>query len=68
MKPHQGMSEMSTEAPETIEIDSPRVACDGGVGPLGHPRVWLTAGKEGFVECPYCDRRYVLKEGAGDHH
>lgn len=26
---------------ETIRVDSRTVACDGGHGPLGHPRVWL---------------------------
>jgi uncharacterized Zn-finger protein len=40
------------------------VACDGGSGPLGHPRVWLNIGTQGWIECPYCSRRYVLKEGA----
>jgi uncharacterized Zn-finger protein len=24
-------------------------------------------GDEGFVECPYCDRRFVLKVGALTH-
>jgi len=33
-----------------------------GEGPLGHPRVWLTIPPEkGHVDCPYCDRRFVLK-------
>lgn len=54
-----------TPAPETIEVESRRIACDGG--PLGHPRVWLSIGEEGFVECGYCDRKYVLKAGAGHH-
>ncbi len=49
--------------PEVIEIDSETVACDGG-GALGHPRVWLNARGKGRVDCPYCDRQYVLKPGA----
>ena len=49
--------------PEVIEIDSETVACDGG-GELGHPRVWLNTGGKGAVDCPYCDRQYVLKPGA----
>ena len=57
---------MSIEAPETKEVTTRRVACDGD-GPLGHPRVWLQIGAEGFVECPYCDARYVLKPGSGGH-
>jgi uncharacterized Zn-finger protein len=24
-------------------------------------------GDETFVECPYCDRRFVLRDGAGHH-
>jgi uncharacterized Zn-finger protein len=41
------------------------VACDGGDGPLGHPRVWLRiVGTQTF--CPYCSRVYVLNAGASD--
>ena len=53
---------------ETFEVDNPIVACDGGDGPLGHPRVYLNIGKEGHIECPYCSRRYVLKAGAAGVH
>ena len=52
------------QPPETIEVDSRVVACDGGNAALGHPRVFLNMGDENFVECPYCDRRFVLKPGA----
>ena len=58
---------MSVEAPETIEVDDTRVACDGGGGALGHPRVYLEMGGEHYVECPYCDRRFVLREGPEGH-
>ncbi|MGE0153082.1 MAG: zinc-finger domain-containing protein [Reyranellaceae bacterium] len=53
--------------PEIIEVDTPKVACDGNGGALGHPRVWLNLGRDGIVDCPYCDRRYVLKAGAHAH-
>jgi len=57
----------TTAATEVISVDSRTVACDGGDGPLGHPRVFLyIADKQ--VMCPYCSRLYVLKEGAGDEH
>jgi uncharacterized Zn-finger protein len=52
--------------PEIIEVETTRVACDGG-GPLGHPLVYLEIGDEGFVDCGYCDRRFVLKVGAKQH-
>jgi len=58
---------MPVEAPEIIEVDDTRVACDGGGGALGHPRVFLEMGDEDFVECGYCDRRFVLKKGAERH-
>ena len=46
---------------ETIYVDSGRVACDGGSGPTGHPRVFLNVSKHGEITCPYCSRHYVLK-------
>ena len=49
---------------EIIPVETTTVACDGGGGPLGHPRVYLTLSKDGEIECPYCSRKYVLKEGA----
>ncbi|HEV2365758.1 MAG TPA: zinc-finger domain-containing protein [Caulobacteraceae bacterium] len=48
---------------EVVRVRSKRVACDGG-GPLGHPRVWLEMGEADFVECGYCDRRFVLAADA----
>jgi len=57
---------MTHEAPETITVNESRVACDGGkIHPaLGHPRVFLQIGEDGFVECPYCDTRFVRAPGA----
>ncbi|PWE18931.1 zinc-finger domain-containing protein [Marinicauda salina] len=52
--------------PETIVTSDHRVMCDGGGGPLGHPRVYYEIGDEGYVECGYCDRRFVLKGGPAD--
>ena len=49
---------------ETIYVDSTVVACNGGGGPLGHPRVYLNMGAKTQIDCPYCGRRFVLKEGA----
>ena len=59
---------MTTHAPETETVTTSRVACDGGEGALGHPRVWLTVDMaQGFVECPYCDKKFVLAEDADAH-
>jgi uncharacterized Zn-finger protein len=51
-------------AAEVIEVESEVVACDGGGGALGHPRVYLNLAGRPFVECGYCDRRFVRKAGA----
>ncbi|RVQ66916.1 zinc-finger domain-containing protein [Croceicoccus ponticola] len=61
------------QPPETVHTESTRVQCDGaddirarnGVAPsaLGHPRVWLEIDEKGYVDCGYCDRRFVLKGG-----
>ena len=54
---------MTTPAPETRIVDEWRVACDGGEGALGHPRVWLQIPEdEGFVECPYCDKKIIHRD------
>lgn len=53
-------------APEIIEVASRKVKCDGGGGALGHPVVWYDMGEEDFVECGYCDRRFVLAAGAAE--
>lgn len=56
------------EPPEIIKTDKSRVACDGGDGALGHPRVFLDMGHAGNVDCPYCGRRFELAEGAAGAH
>ena len=62
-----------TDTPETVYTDNRRVSCDGatdirpgfGYRPsaLGHPRVWLEIDEKGYVDCGYCDRRFVLTGG-----
>jgi len=54
---------MSIEAPETQIVDQYRIACDGGNGALGHPRVWLQIPTDkGYVECGYCDKKFVHRD------
>lgn len=60
------METRKTAPVETITVDSPTVACDGG-GDGGHPRVFLNMGSRHEIDCPYCGRLYVLKEGAHAH-
>ena len=53
---------------ETIEVEETRVSCDGGGSALGHPLIYLNLGEEGVVDCPYCGRRFILKEGSIPSH
>ncbi len=68
-------------APETTIVETRRVWCDGSgdirSGPnfrsasLGHPRVYMQIDEKGFVDCGYCDRRFILADddhGERDRH
>jgi uncharacterized Zn-finger protein len=61
------MQEAAFPPGDIIHVDDRVVACDGGDGALGHPRVWLRI-VEHQVTCPYCSRMYVLNPGAGHDH
>ncbi len=51
-------------SPEVMLVEDRTVACDGGGGALGHPRVWLRiVGEQTF--CPWCSRIFMLAPGAG---
>ena len=58
--------------PEILRVHSARVACDGdatdipGGAALGHPRVFLEIDGKGWVDCGYCDRRFILAGGPAD--
>jgi uncharacterized Zn-finger protein len=63
--------DVSMNQPETIRVTASRVVCDGASdipsgAALGHPRVFLEIDEDGFVECGYCDRRFVLIGGPAD--
>lgn len=67
---------MSIAPPEVIRTDKRRVSCDGASGirggqayraaALGHPLVYLEIDEHGYVDCGYCDRRFVLIGGPAD--
>lgn len=62
--------------PETTVVDTARVWCDGAgdirgganyrSAALGHPRVYMQIDEKGYVDCGYCDRRFVLIGGPAD--
>lgn len=67
---------MNIAPPEVIITDNKRVSCDGSSGirggdkyrpaALGHPRIYLEIDEHGYVDCGYCDRRFVLRGGPAD--
>ena len=56
--------------PQVSRVSHARVSCDGahdGIPTsLGHPRVFLQIDEHGYVDCGYCDRRFVLIGGPAD--
>ena len=57
--------------PEIQRTAQHRISCDGatdipGGAALGHPKVWLEIDERGFVECGYCDKKFVLIGGPAD--
>jgi uncharacterized Zn-finger protein len=69
-------SAMSIPPPEVTMVDTHRVSCDGSgairsgsgyvASALGHPRIYLEIDEHGYVDCGYCDRRFVLRGGPAD--
>ena len=67
---------MTVAPPEIIHVDTRRVSCDGASdirsggqyrpAALGHPLIYLEIDESGYVDCGYCDRRFVLKGGPAD--
>ena len=63
--------------PEITVVDTRRVWCDGAgdirggenyrSAALGHPRVYMEIDEKGYVDCGYCDRRFVLMGNAAEH-
>ena len=67
---------MKQDPPEITKVETHTVWCDGSGdirgGPnirpaaLGHPRVFYQIDEKGFVDCGYCDRRFILMGGPAD--
>ena len=61
---------MNVPPPQITRVSSARVSCDGAQDgiptALGHPRVFLEIDEHGYVDCGYCDRRFVLIGGPAD--
>jgi len=59
-----------TNAPQVQIVTTWKVACDGGEGALGHPRVWLSIPQDsGEVTCGYCDKQFQIDRAhAHDDH
>jgi uncharacterized Zn-finger protein len=50
--------------PEIEYTSHHKVSCNGGGGSLGHPLTYYVLGEEGFIECSYCDKRFVYQSDA----
>jgi len=62
----QPLSAMEMINAEPIRMVHGRKAvCDGGGGPLGHPKIFINLDKPGARPCGYCGIRF---EQAPHHH
>ncbi len=43
----------------TLPAGTDEVACDGGLGPLGHPVVYYSFDGKDTIDCGYCDRAFT---------
>ncbi|KAG1472005.1 hypothetical protein G6F56_001790 [Rhizopus delemar] len=60
------MAAIDLIAEEPIRFVKKRIAnCDGGGGPLGHPKVYINLDKPGPQPCGYCGIRFQKLDG---HH
>lgn len=55
---------MTPKMNQIVQVTTKTVSCDGGKGAAGHPKVYMNIGSIGWVECPYCSKRFELNLGA----
>lgn len=46
----------------TVADNAEDARCDGGLGVLGHPLVFLPFDGDAVVDCYYCSRRFIKSE------
>lgn len=63
-KMSQKQSAIKKTAKEKIYVDAncDEVVCDGGGGPLGHPKVWYSFDGRDTAYCFYCGREFIKKK------
>ncbi|KAF7784311.1 hypothetical protein Agabi119p4_476 [Agaricus bisporus var. burnettii] len=60
------LSAMELVSQEPVRVvDGRKAVCDGGGGPLGHPKIYINLDKPGPRACGYCGLRF---EQAQHHH
>jgi uncharacterized Zn-finger protein len=54
------MREETLKSPDKRIVHQGETSCDGGLGPLGHPKIYLKIDlKTKSVTCPYCSRQFI---------
>eukprot|EP00158_Paraphelidium_tribonemae_P005569 Partr_v1_DN27408_c2_g1_i5_m72373 putative NADH dehydrogenase (ubiquinone) Fe-S protein 6 len=65
MQPQPPAAIEMINAQPIIKVESRTAVCDGGGGPLGHPKVYINLDRDGANVCKYCGLRF---EQGGHHH
>lgn len=45
-----------------VEVNMKKISCEGGANAAGHPRVFLNMGDNNEVVCPYCSKKFIIRE------
>ena len=63
----RGVSGETTAFAQANELSEAAIRRAAEISPaLGHPRVYMQIDEKGFVDCGYCDKRFILKGGPAD--
>ncbi|GBE77956.1 Lactobacillus shifted protein [Sparassis crispa] len=59
--------EMISQEPIRV-VHGRKAVCDGGIGPLGHPKIYINLDNPGPQPCGYCGLRFQQAPHAGHEH
>jgi len=65
MNPRFAIDLIDAEPPQAVQAR--KTFCDGGDGPLGHPRVFINLDQPGNHACGYCGLRFYQDHSGHKH-
>ena len=50
---------------DVVSVKTKKISCNGGGGSSAHPLIYLDMGEKNEITCPYCSKKFVLKQELG---